>query len=244
MLDALLGLPPILLYAALFGVIAGESAGLPLPGETSLIAVGILASQHDRLSIEIVIAVAATAAIVGDNVGFALGRSGGRWLLTREGRWASARLRYLERGELFFERHGSKAVFLARWLPGLRVVGAWLAGAHHMRWRTFLLWNALGGIAWAISVGTAAYLLGHAAAGLFRTFGVAGVAVAGAVAAGALGWHFAHRRRRAGGMVDAGRHASNPEGGGDDHADRHAEAEESDTTHRRERAPSGDLEGT
>ena len=91
MLDALLGLPPVLLYAALFGVIAGESAGLPLPGETSLIAVGILASRHDRLSIEIVIAVAATAAIVGDNVGFALGRSGGRWLLTREGRWASAR---------------------------------------------------------------------------------------------------------------------------------------------------------
>ena len=153
-------------------------------------------------------------------------------------------MRYLERGELFFERHGSKAVFLARWLPGLRVVGAWLAGAHHMRWRTFLFWNALGGIAWAISVGTTAYLLGHAAAGLFRTFGLAGVAVAGAVAAGALGWHFVHRRRRAGGMVDAGRHASNPEGGGDDRADRHAEAEETDTTHRRERAPSGDLEGT
>ena len=229
MLDALLGLPPVLLYAALFGVIAGESAGLPLPGETSLIAVGILASRHDRLSIEIVIAVAATAAIVGDNVGFALGRSGGRWLLTREGRWASARVRYLQRGELFFERHGSKAVFLARWLPGLRVVGAWLAGAHHMRWRTFLFWNALGGIAWAISVGTTAYLLGHAAAGLFRTFGLAGVTVAGAVAAGGVGWHFVSRRRRAGHGADAARSPSAPKGDGDDPGDRHAEPEEADT---------------
>jgi undecaprenyl-diphosphatase len=229
MLDALLGLPPILLYAALFGVIAGESAGLPLPGETSLIAVGILASRHDRLSIEIVIAVAATAAIVGDNVGFALGRSGGRWLLTREGRWASTRVRYLERGELFFERHGSKAVFLARWLPGLRVVGAWLAGAHHMRWRTFLFWNALGGIAWAISVGTTAYLLGHAATGLFRTLGLAGVAVAGAVAAGGVGWHFVRRRRRASHGADAARSPSAPKGDGDDLGGRHAEPEGSDT---------------
>ena len=229
MLDALLGLPPILLYAALFGVIAGESAGLPLPGETSLIAVGILASRHDRLSIEIVIAVAATAAIVGDNIGFALGRSGGRWLLTREGRWASARRRYLERGELFFERHGSKAVFLARWLPGLRVVGAWLAGAHHMRWRTFLFWNALGGIAWAISVGTAAYLLGHAAAGLFRTFGLAGVAVAVAVAAGVVGWHVVRRRRGAGHGVDEARSPSDPRRDGDDPGDRDDETTETDT---------------
>lgn len=125
------------------------------------------------------IAVAATAAIAGDNVGYALGRRGGRWLLTRDGRFATPRRRYLERGERFFERHRPTAVFLARWLPGLRVVGAWLAGTHHMRWRSFVVWNTLEGSAWAVSIGVAAYLLGQAAGGLFRTFGIAGARFAG-----------------------------------------------------------------
>lgn len=201
--DWLLGLPPLLVYGGLFAVIAAESSGLPLPGETSLIAAGILASQHEGLSIEVVIAVAALAAIVGDNVGFVLGRHAGRRLMTRDGRWLERRRRFLERGEVFFERHGPKAVFLARWLPGLRVVGSWLAGAHHMRWRTFLLWNALGGIAWAASVGLAAYLLGHVAATIFRTFGLAGLAVVIAAVLGAGGWHLVHRRRRE--AAEAGR---------------------------------------
>lgn len=195
MIASLLTLPPLLVYASLFALIAGESAGLPLPGETSLIAAGALAAHHGRLSIAPVIAVAATAAIVGDNVGFALGRRGGRWLLTRDGRWASARRRYLERGERFFARHGAKAVFLARWVPGLRVVGAWLAGTHHMRWRSFLLWNALGGVAWALSVGIAGYLLGQAAGQLFRTLGLAAAGALVAVLA-VTGLAMAIRRQR------------------------------------------------
>lgn len=193
MLDWLLALPPLLVYAALFGVIGGESAGLPLPGETSLIAAGILAAQSGGLSIGVVIAVAAAAAIVGDNIGFYLGRRGGGWLFTREGRWLDRRRRFLEQGERFFERHGPKAVFLARWLPGVRVVGAWLAGAHHMRWRTFLVWNALGGIAWAVSVGLAAYLLGHAASSIFRAVGIAGVVLVAAVAVGVFVWRLLRR---------------------------------------------------
>ncbi len=192
----LLGLSPLVVYGALFSLIAGESAGLPLPGETSLIAVGALASQHAGISIEVVITVAALAAIIGDNVGFVLGRHAGRRLLTRDGRWLERRRQFLVRGEAFFERHGSKAVFLARWLPGLRVVGSWLAGAHHMPWRTFLLWNALGGIAWAVSVGVAAYFLGHVAATIFRTFGLAGVAVVIAVAIAIVAWHLVRRRRQ------------------------------------------------
>ena len=112
----LLGLPPLLVYGVLFALVAGESAGLPLPGETSLIAVGALASQHGGISIEVVIAVTALAAISGDNVGFILGRHAGRRLLTRDGRWLARRRRFLARGEAFFERHGPKAVFLARWL--------------------------------------------------------------------------------------------------------------------------------
>jgi membrane-associated protein len=190
----LLGLPPLLVYAGLFALIAGESAGLPLPGETSLIAAAALASQPATVTIEVVIAVAALAAIIGDNIGFALGRHAGRRLLTREGRWLERRRGFLVRGEAFFERHGPKAVFLARWLPGLRVVGALLAGAHHMRWRTFLVWNALGGAAWAVSIGLSAYLLGHVAARIFRTFGLVGIAVV-VLGAGALFlWHRLKRR--------------------------------------------------
>ena len=197
MIGSLLSLPPVLVYLVLFGLVAGESSGLPLPGETSLVAAGALAARSaGGLSIVAVIAVAAAAAIVGDNVGFTLGRHGGRWLLTREGRFAGARQGYLVRGDAFFERHGPKAVFLARWLPGLRVVGAWLAGTNGMRRRTFFLWNALGGIAWATSVGIAAYLLGQAAGGLFRTFGIAGLALVAVAAAGVGLWHL--RRRRAG----------------------------------------------
>ena len=194
--DWLVGLPPLLVYVALFAVVAGESSGLPLPGETSLIAAAVLATQPGTVTIEIVIAVAALAAIVGDNVGFVLGRHAGRRLLTRGGRGFKRRQKFLEQGEAFFERHGPKAVFLARWIPGLRVVGSWLAGAHHMRWRTFLLWNALGGIAWACTVGVAAYLLGHAAARLFQTFGLAGLALVVVVGVAAGFWHLARRRGR------------------------------------------------
>jgi len=192
----LLELPPLLVYGALFAVVAAESSGLPVPGETSLIAVAILASQHQGISIELVIATAALAAIVGDNIGYVLGRHAGRRLLTREGRWMERRRRFLIRGETFFERHGSRAVFLARWLPGLRVVGSWLAGAHHMPWRTFLLWNALGGIAWAMSIGLAAYLLGHVVETIFRTFGLVGLAVVVAAALAFGVWHLVRRRRR------------------------------------------------
>ena len=201
MTASLLTLPPLVVYAALFGLIGGESAGLPLPGETSLIAASALAAHHGSVSIVPVIAVAAVAAIAGDNVGFALGRRGGRWILTRDGRWADSRRRHLERGERFFGRHGPKAVFLARWIPGLRVVGAWLAGAHHMRWRSFLLWNALGGIAWATSVGVAAYLLGQAAGGLFQALGLVagGLIVIAAAVAGTVLWL---RRRKGRPPVD------------------------------------------
>jgi membrane protein DedA with SNARE-associated domain len=192
----LLGLPPLLVYVGLFVVVGAESSGVPVPGETSLIAAAILASQHGGLSIEIVIAVAALAAIVGDNIGFVLGRKAGRQLLTREGRFMEHRRKFLVRGEAFFEKHGSRAVFLARWLPGLRVVGSWLAGAHHMRWRTFLLWNALGGIAWATSIGLAAYLFGHVVETIFRDFGLIGLAIVIVAAGAAFGWHRVRSRRR------------------------------------------------
>ena len=185
-----LHVPSAAAYAGLAALVGGESAGLPLPGETSLIAAAVLASRG-HLELPLVVAVAAGAAIAGDNAGYWIGRSGGRWLLTRPGRWHERRGRLLARGDAFFARYGGRAVFLARWVPGLRVTGAWLAGAGRMRWPRFLFWNALGGVAWATAIGVVAYLLGAAAA---AAFGWAGIALLAACAA-AAGVLFLHRRR-------------------------------------------------
>jgi undecaprenyl-diphosphatase len=158
----LLQVPSALGYVGLAALVGGESAGLPIPGETALVAAAVLASQG-RLSLAPVVAVAAASAIAGDNVGYLIGRLGGRRLLARPGRALATRRRLLRRGEAFFERHGPPAVLIGRWLPWLRMSVAWLAGAAGMRWPRFLVWNAVGGAAWAASVGVAAYLLGRAA---------------------------------------------------------------------------------
>ena len=131
-------------YPLLFLLVMGESSGVPIPGETALITAAVIASRG-KLSIELVIILAASAAIVGDNLGYLIGRKGGRWLLERPGRFHRQRLGVLQTGEPFFERHGPKAVFFGRFLLGLRVWASWLAGATRMHWRSFVLWNALGG---------------------------------------------------------------------------------------------------
>jgi membrane protein DedA with SNARE-associated domain len=154
-----------------------------LPGETALITASILASQG-KLSLPLVIAVAAAAAIVGDNIGYELGRLGARRVLSRPGRFEERRQEFLRRGEAFFERHGSKTVFLGRWLPFLRVTAAWLAGANRMPWPRFFAWNAAGGISWAISVGVFAYLAGEVAVRILHD---AGYVVLGLVALGLVG---------------------------------------------------------
>src|SRR5437899_6324396 len=129
-------------YPLLFAIVTGESSGVPLPGETALITGAVLASRG-KLQVELVIPLAAAGAIVGDNIGYLIGRKGGRWLLQRPGRFQRERLRVLESGEPFFARHGPKAVFFGRFLLGLRLWASWLAGATRMRWRAFLVWNAL-----------------------------------------------------------------------------------------------------
>jgi undecaprenyl-diphosphatase len=172
---ALIKIPAHLGYIALFALVGVESAGVPVPGETALIASGVLA-QRGQLSIELVICIAAVAAIVGDNIGYLIGRHGGRRLLERPGPFAHHRREIIARGEPFFDRHGPKAVFLGRWIAWLRITSAWLAGINHMRWPVFLFWNALGGIAWATSVGLLAYFLGHAAEDIFKIGGIAAAA--------------------------------------------------------------------
>src|SRR5947199_5205827 len=172
-LALLLSVPTNLGYAALGALIAGETMGVPLPGETALIAAGILASEG-HLSIELVILVAACAAILGDNVGFWIGRRGGRKLLELPGPLAHHRQRVLERGEEVFRRHGGKTVFFGRWFSGLRIASAWLAGVNRMPWGTFVVYNALGGIAWAVTVRLASYYLGQSAADALKAVGLGG----------------------------------------------------------------------
>jgi membrane protein DedA with SNARE-associated domain len=181
-------------YPLLFLVVMAESSGMPVPGETGLIAAAVLASQG-KLQIELAIPIAAAAAILGDNIGYLIGRRGGRWLLERPGRFHAQRLKALADGESFFERHGPKAVFFGRFLLGLRVWASWLAGATHMRWRSFVFWNACGGICWATAIGLLAYFLGHAAGNAIQTFGLFGLIAVLIVVAGILVAHFRHRRR-------------------------------------------------
>jgi membrane protein DedA with SNARE-associated domain len=157
----------------LFGLIAAESAGVPLPGEAALIAAAVLATpKHHHYSIVAVIVVAAAAAIVGDNVGYWAGRLGGRKLLERWGPVKRYAAKALPPGERFFERHGGKTVFIARFIAVLRITSAWLAGITHMSWWRFFLWNAAGGIAWATAVGLLAFYFGKAAADAVSRFGI------------------------------------------------------------------------
>jgi membrane-associated protein len=191
---AIVDIPPDVGYAVVFALIAVETMGIPVPGETALITAALLA--HDgKLDIVVLIALAAAAAILGDNVGFAIGRKVGRRIFEAPGPFHGQRLAALTVGEPFFEKHGPKAVFLGRWVAGLRIASAWLAGMNRMRWPRFLFWNALGGICWATSIGLGAYLAGHA---FERYVGVGGIVAAGVVSAALIAlfvWRRARERR-------------------------------------------------
>jgi membrane protein DedA with SNARE-associated domain len=177
----------------LFLLIAVESMGVPLPGETALFTAAILAS-NGKLSIEAVIAVSAAAAILGDNVGYLIGRKAGRRLLEAPGPFERHRRAVITYGQPFFDRHGPKAVFLGRFVSGLRITAAWLAGVNRMPWRDFLFWNATGGIVWAAAVGLLAYSFGHAAEQAIKTAGLVGLAAA--VLALLAAWLYFHRRNK------------------------------------------------
>jgi membrane protein DedA with SNARE-associated domain len=167
-------------YPIIALAILGESAGIPLPGETVLLAAGV-AAQRGAMSLPLVWVLAAGAAIVGDNIGFWVGRWGGRSLLVRYGRVVRVRERHLQMLDLYYSRHGAKTVFFGRWVAFLRMWAALFAGAARMPWRRFLLFNALGGIAWAVSMSTLAYFFAASIGKIQATFGVVGWTLAIAV---------------------------------------------------------------
>jgi len=178
----------------LFLAVAIESAGIPVPGETALIAAAVLAHQG-HYSLFWVIVTAAAGAIVGDNAGYWIGRKGGRALLRRIPFLRDYFERILPPAERFFAKHGAKAVFLGRFVSLLRVTAAWLAGISHMPWWRFLFWNAAGGIVWATAFGIVAYYSGRAAADAIGHYGLyAAIALVVLVVGGVVGIHVWRKR--------------------------------------------------
>src|SRR5690349_3960831 len=166
-------------YVAIAIAVALESMGVPFPGETALIVGAVYAGTRDEFNIVGVIVAAAVGAIVGDNIGFAIGHYGGYLLLRRIAQTPLLRPLHLDAGALaytqrYFERHGGKTVFFGRFFSILRTYSAFLAGVNRMRWPTFLFWNAAGGILWAGIFGTLGFVLGNNVALLGRVLRLLG----------------------------------------------------------------------
>jgi membrane protein DedA with SNARE-associated domain len=177
-------------------IIGLESMGVPSPGETALVLAAVLASQG-KLQIWLVIVIGAASAIVGDNLGYWLGRRFGRELLEAKGPFHKRRVAVIAVGDRFFKRHGPKAVFLARWIALVRFAAAWLAGINEMRFAEFFVWNALGGISWAITYGLVGYFAGSAAANLITRFGIfAAIGLGLALVGGYAAVKYRERRHR------------------------------------------------
>lgn len=147
-------------YLAVFVFVLIETSGVPFPGETMLVLAGAFAGSTHNLSIYFVVLAAIAGAVIGDNIGFWVGRWGGMRLLKRYGHIIHVGEDDLKIGLYLFKHYGSGIVFLARWIPLLRMWGALLAGSMRFDWKRFLLFNAAGGIAWATFYGTMAYFFG------------------------------------------------------------------------------------
>ncbi len=162
-------------YLIMAVLISGESAGLPLPGETSLLA-GAVEAQRGALVLFWVVVVGAAAAVAGDNAGYLVGRHAGRGLLLRYGRFIHVREKEMKVLDYYFSRHGAATVFFGRWVLILRAGAALFAGASRMPWPRFFLWNALGALAWATGVSLVGYFFAASVGTIKTYFGYAGVA--------------------------------------------------------------------
>ncbi len=185
-------------YFAVFGAILLEDFGVPMPGETMLIADSVVASLG-RLFIVWVLLIAFLGAVVGDNIGYAIGYFGGRRVVLRFGRYVFLTEERLNRAEKFFERHGGKVVTVARFIEGFRQLNGIVAGTSRMKWRRFLAFNALGAALWVGVWGSAGYFLGSnigAAFSLFKRFELYFLAGLGIVLALLLIRYLLRRSRR------------------------------------------------
>jgi len=171
-------------YWAVALVLLCENAGIPVPGETTLLLASFLAYSEHRLHLGWIIVVATCAATLGDNLGYAIGLYGGRPLLDRYRRFFRIPSTAIERGELMFARYGAAAVFFARFIFGMRIFAGPLAGALRMKWRAFAIFNFLGAVVWVTVIASIGYLFGQHWRILLRTLhriNLAAVIVAAAV---------------------------------------------------------------
>jgi len=147
-------------YFAVFGFVAIESFGIPLPGETALIAAATFAGATHHLNVWVIFAVGAAAAIIGDTAGYWIGNKGGYRLLRRWGRYVRFDEPKIKVARYLFAEHGGKVVFFGRFVSVLRTYAAFLAGTTKMHYRRFLVFNAAGGIVWAAVYTFGAYFAG------------------------------------------------------------------------------------
>ena len=184
-------------WAVFFGVML-ENAGLPVPGETILLVGGYFAaSRPDQFNVIRVMLTAAIGAVIGDNIGFAIGHHFGRGFLLRVGRYFFLTPKRFENIENYFESHGNKTILVARFITGLRVFAALLAGASRkMPWRVFLVYNVAGAILWAIVITSLGYLFGASLPLLVKWVGRSGtILLVALLVIGVMAWHFRRRKK-------------------------------------------------
>ncbi len=195
-------------YGLILLVVALESAGVPLPGETVLVSAAVYAGTTHNLEIAGVIAAAATGAIIGDNIGFWIGREAGPPILQRFGHLVGLDARRQKLGQYLFQRYGGAIVFFGRFVAFLRAFAALLAGVNKLEPLRFFAFNAAGGIAWATVFGLGGYALGSSFHRIAGPFGVAMLAIA--LVALVLGWRFyRHHEER---LLDEAERAMNARG--------------------------------
>jgi len=178
-------------YWVVFLIVMLESAGVPLPGETALILASGYSGVTGQLDLALVITCAAAGAIIGDNIGFWVGRTYGANFLLRYGKFIHLPESRLKLGQYLFEKHGAKIVFFGRFVAFLRVFAALLAGVNKYRWPPFLFFNAAGGITWALVFGIGAFLFGDA---IHRISGPLGITALGGIVLGVIAFMYIVRR--------------------------------------------------
>src|ERR1041385_1135831 len=184
-------------WTIFFGVML-ENAGLLVPGETILLVAGYFAaSRPQHFNIFRVMITAATGAVIGDNIGFWIGHTLGRAFLLKVGRFVFLTPKRLEHMENYFKSHGNKTILVARFITGLRVFAAILAGASKMPWRVFVVYNIAGAVLWSIVITLLGYLFGQSLPLLVKWVGRSGtILLIAAVVIGIIVWRIRSHRRR------------------------------------------------
>jgi membrane protein DedA with SNARE-associated domain len=181
-------------WAVFFGVML-ENAGVPVPGETILLIAGYFASTG-KFHLGLVMLIAATGAVIGDNIGFAIGHHFGRSVLLRVGRFFFLTPKRFEYMENYFQQHGNKTILVARFITGLRVFAALLAGASKMPWRVFIVFNLAGAVLWSIVITTLGYLFGQSLPLLVKWVGRSGtILLVSAIVIGIVVWRVRKHRQ-------------------------------------------------